>query len=77
MVPERSEDSVSGVAVIGGKLFVSYLHDVRLKIAVFSLDGKALGEVPLPGPVSGGIFGEWDRDEGFLSYQSFTTPAEI
>ena len=76
VVPE-SEDSVNGVAVIGGRLFVSYLHDVRLKIAIFSLDGKPLGEVPLPGPVSGGIFGDWDRDEGFLTFQSFTAPGEI
>ncbi len=28
---------------------------MQLKIAVYSLEGKALGEVPLPGPVSGGI----------------------
>ncbi len=76
IVPE-SEDSINGVSVIGGRLFVSYLHDVRLKIAVFSLEGKALGEVPLPGPVSGGIFGDWDREEGFLSFQSFTAPGEI
>jgi prolyl oligopeptidase len=76
VVPE-SQDSINGVAVIGGRLFVSYLHDVRLKIAIFSLDGKALGEVPLSGPVSGGILGDWDRDEGFLSFQSFTAPGEI
>ena len=75
VVPE-SPDSINNVSVIGGRLFVQYLHDVRLKIAVFSLDGKALGEVPLPGPASGGIFGDWDRDEGFLTFQSFTAPGE-
>jgi prolyl oligopeptidase len=72
----ESADSIEGVSVIGGRLFVEYLHDVRLRIAVFSLDGKPLGEVPLEGPVSGRVSGDWDRDEGFLSFQSFTTPGQ-
>ena len=75
IVPQGA-DSISNFAVIGGRVLVSYLHDVRLKIETFGLDGKSLGEVALPGPVSGGIFGQWDEDEGFLSYQSFTSPGE-
>ncbi|HKA35916.1 MAG TPA: prolyl oligopeptidase family serine peptidase [Thermoanaerobaculia bacterium] len=75
IVPE-GPDAISNFAVIGGRVFVSYLHDVRLKVEMFGLDGKRLGEVALSGPVSGGISGEWDHDEGFLSYQSFTSPGE-
>lgn len=75
IVPE-GPDTISNFQVIGGRVFVSYLRDVRLKIEMFGLDGKRLGEVALPGPVSGGISGEWDQEEGFLFYQSFTSPGE-
>src|SRR5262249_26372888 len=76
VVPE-GPDAIAGFAVVGGRLFVDYLHDVRLMIGSFSLDGKRLGDVALPGPVSGRIAGEWDQDEGFLSFQSLTSPSEI
>ena len=59
IVPEGA-DAIAGFAVVGGRLFVDYLHDVRLVIASFSLDGKRLADVPLPGPVSGRMAGDWD-----------------
>ena len=37
---------------VGGKLLVHSLHDVTSQLRLFSLDGKAAGEVPLPGPGS-------------------------
>ena len=63
IVPESS-DSIESFAVIGGKLFVRYLHNVASAIKIFSLDGKALGEVRLPGLGSGEIFGRWNSPEG-------------
>jgi prolyl oligopeptidase len=67
-------DAIEGFSVIGGKLFVNYLHNVTSHIAIFSLEGKPLGEVSLPSSGSASIFGRWDRDEGILSFSSYTTP---
>jgi prolyl oligopeptidase len=72
-----AEDAIESFSLIGGKLFVNYLHNVTARIAVFSLEGKALGEVALPSSGSGGVFGRWDRDEGILYFSSYTTPASI
>jgi len=76
IVPESS-DSVENFAVIGGKLFVRYLHNVASVIRIFSLEGKPLGEVKLPGLGSGNISGRWNSPEGVLSFASFIMPNSI
>jgi len=70
-------DAIEGYALMGGKLFVNYLHDVTSRIAIFSLEGKPLGEVALPSAGSATIYGRWDRDEGILAFSSYTTPASV
>ena len=76
IVPESS-DSIESFAVIGGELFVRYLHNVASAMKIFSLDGKALGEVRLPGLGSGEIFGRWNSPEGVVTFTSFATPPSI
>ena len=77
IVPE-GRDAIAGFSLVGGKLFVSYLHNVTSQIKIFNLDGKAVGEVSLPGLGSGsGISGRWDSNEAFFSYRSFVTPQTI
>jgi prolyl oligopeptidase len=71
------DDSIEDSAVIGGKLFVRYLHNVVSRISIFSLEGHPLGAVPLPGLGSGGIFGRADQKEGILYFSSYTTPYSI
>ena len=44
-----TEDAIDGFTLIGDKLFVNYLHNVATHISIFSMEGKPLGEVPLPG----------------------------
>jgi prolyl oligopeptidase len=72
-----SDDAIDSFAAIGGKLFVNRLHNVTSQIAIYSLDGAKLGEVTLPGPGSGGIYGRADQDEGLLSFSSYTTPYSL
>jgi len=74
IVPQ-AESAIESFSVIGGKLFVNYLQSVTSQIAIFSLDGKSLGEVKLPSAGSAGVSGRWDRDEGILYFSSYTTPA--
>jgi prolyl oligopeptidase len=72
-----TDDAIAGFNVIGGKLFVTYLHNVTSRIAIFSLEGKPLGEVALPSAGSASIFGRADSDEGILHFSSYTTPPSI
>jgi prolyl oligopeptidase len=76
VVPESS-DSIESFSVVGGKLFVRYLHNVTSVIKEFALDGKPLGEVKLPGLGSGSLFGRWTSPEGVLTFTSFITPFSI
>jgi prolyl oligopeptidase len=76
IVPE-GKDAIESISTIGGKIFVSYLHNVSSRIAIFSIDGKPLGEVALPSVGSASISGRWDRDEGFLYFSSFADPDSI
>jgi prolyl oligopeptidase len=76
IVPE-GEDSMENSALIGGKLFVMYLRNVASRIGIFSLEGKPLGEIQVPGLGSAGIYGRADQKEGVLYFSSYTTPYSI
>ena len=71
-------DAIQGFSLAGGKLFVSYLHNVSSQIKIFTIDGKAAGEVRLPGLGStGGLQGRWDSNEAFFGFRSYITPQSI
>jgi prolyl oligopeptidase len=72
------QDTIDGFSLVGGKLFVNYLHNVTTQIKVFTIDGKPLGEVALPGLGSaGGLLGRWDSNEAFFSFRSYVRPQTI
>jgi prolyl oligopeptidase len=74
IVPE-GPDAIQGFALVGGKLLVHTLHDVASRLLLYSLEGKALGKVALPGPGSvGEMEGRWSDDELFFDFTSYTTP---
>ena len=77
IVAEGAE-SIDGFSLAGGKVFVSYLHDVSTKVKAFDLDGKPVGEIKLPGiGTSGAPTGEWEENEAFYNFTSFTVPNSI
>jgi prolyl oligopeptidase len=77
IIPE-GRDAIAGFSLVGGKLFVTYLHNVTSQIKIFNIDGKALGEVSLPGLGSAsGLAGRWNSNEAFFSFRSFVTPQTI
>ncbi|HET8675312.1 MAG TPA: prolyl oligopeptidase family serine peptidase, partial [Blastocatellia bacterium] len=72
------QDAVQGFSLAGGKLFVSYLHNVSSQLKIFTIDGKAAGEVRLPGLGStGGLQGRWGSNEAFFGFRSYITPQSI
>lgn len=76
-VVPAGHDAIDSYSIIGDKLFVVYLHNVTSRISIFSLDGKPLGEMPLPGVGSAGIWGRSDQKEGMLYVDSYTTPYSL
>ena len=73
-----SQDLLDDVSEVGGRFFASYLHDARTRVEMFDLDGKSLGELPLPGLGSAfGFAGRSDEHETFFAFTSFTMPTTI
>jgi prolyl oligopeptidase len=77
MVPE-GKDPIDGFAAVGGKLVVSYLHNVASKLKVFDAEGKYERDVAFAtlGSVSD-LDGHWSKPEGFFVFQSFHVPKTI
>jgi prolyl oligopeptidase len=74
IVPE-GRDAIQGFLPVGGKLVVHYLSDVSSKLRLFSLPGRAEGEIALPGPGSAtSLQGRFDADELFFDFASYTSP---
>src|SRR5438067_4000346 len=76
--PDPRDAVLQGAHVIGGKLLVNYEIDVTAEIKVFDLEGKHLADVAMPGLGSlGGVGGNYDSDEAFIDFQSFTVPTTV
>jgi prolyl oligopeptidase len=77
IVPEGS-DVIETFSIVGGKLFVTRLHDVITQTRVYTLDGKAAGEITYPtlGAASA-MSGRQTSNNGFYNFESFTIPPAI
>jgi prolyl oligopeptidase len=74
----ESEDVLDGHMVVGGRLACHYLRRASSALRLFGLDGSPLWEVELPGIGSlGGWGGEWDGDELFFGFLSFTVAPTV
>jgi prolyl oligopeptidase len=77
IVPEGPE-AIEDFAIVGGKLYVNRLKDVKLETAVYMLDGKPAGRIDYDGigsasPMQGRVSGRY----GFFSFQSFIQPPTL
>jgi prolyl oligopeptidase len=77
LVPERKDVSIRGVSLARGVLVVTLLKDAATRIELYSLDGKPLGELPLPGIGTAYLSTAQDRTEAFLTYTSFNEPSGV
>ena len=74
IVPE-GKLAIDGVSAAGHRIFVSYLDDVHTKILQFDINGKALGELKMPGIGTVSVpRGRWEDDEAFFGFSSFVDP---
>ena len=71
VIPE-GKDVIDGSSIVGGKLFVTRLHDVKTETAIYTLDGKSIGSIDYPGiGSSSGVYGLPTENEGFYTFESF------
>ncbi|KAB2901564.1 MAG: S9 family peptidase [Kofleriaceae bacterium] len=77
LVPE-SDATLENVAIVGGRLVLTYLRDAASELVVHDLSGKRVRQVALPAlGTSKGIAGNPDEDTGYFGYTSFTEASVI
>lgn len=77
IIPEQKE-VLQSVNTGGGYLFCSYLKDASTKVYQYTLEGKLVREIKLPGiGTAGGFGGKKDDKEFFYTYTSYNSPATI
>jgi prolyl oligopeptidase len=71
-------DVLQGIAAVGDKIVAGYLHQASARLRVLDADGKPRSEVKLPtlGTITG-LGAEWDGEEAFFGFQSFTMPEAV
>lgn len=74
IVPEDS-DVIESAGIVGGVVVVQKMRDARSVLMRYALDGRALGEIELPGLGKvAGFTGRADDPELFFSFTSFVYP---
>lgn len=77
IVPEE-QDVIDNWSIVGGKIYVNRLKDVKTETTVFTLDGKSAGKIDYDGiGSSSGIHGRTTDRYAFYSFQSFIMPGTI
>ena len=77
-VVAEGKDVIDGFNIVGGKLFVHRLHDVKSETAIYTLAGKAVGTIAYAGIGSASdLSGRVTDRYGFYSFQSFIQPPTI
>ena len=77
-VVSEGKDVISNFNIVGGKLFVSRLKDVKTETTIYSLDGQQTGTLSYPGIGSGSVvYGRQEATEGFYTFESFIRPETI
>jgi len=77
IAPEGS-DVIEDFSIVGGKVYVKRLKDVKSETEVYTLDGKQTGTVAYEGIGSASsVIGRSSDRYGFYSFQSFIQPPTI
>lgn len=77
-IAPETPDVIEGFSIVGDKVYVNRLKDVKTETSVFSLDGKAEGTVDYAGIGSASeMVGRTTDRYGFFSFQSFIQPPTL
>jgi prolyl oligopeptidase len=77
-VISEGKEVIDSFSIVGGKMFVSRLKDVKTETTIYALDGKEIGSLSYPGIGSGSVvYGRAKQTEGFYTFESFIRPETI
>ncbi len=77
IIPEK-DYLLDEVSLVGGRIFATYLEDVKSKVYIHDMQGNHTGELQLPTVGTfGGLSGKKDENTAFFSFSSFTFPSTI
>jgi len=77
IVPE-GKDVIEDFTIVGGKVYVKCLHDVKSEISVYSLDGKREGTIPFDGiGTASSVYGRTTDRYGYFSFESYIQPPTL
>lgn len=78
IVPENRKAAIRGTSNAGGRIYVSYLEDVKPRIIGYQLDGTRKEEIAFEtlGNLAS-MSGTWESPVAFFSFGSFHTPQTI
>jgi len=71
----QTENTLTGVHIVGGQFLATYLQDAKTQVRQYALDGTPVRDIELPGIGSAtGFTGDHDHPETFYSFSSFAIP---
>ena len=77
IVPEAA-DAIDDFNIVGERIYVNRLHDVKTETSVYTLDGKAAGSLPYDTIGSATTLAGRSTDRyGFYSFESYIVPPTI
>ncbi|QUT04535.1 S9 family peptidase [Sphingobium phenoxybenzoativorans] len=77
IVAQRAQ-TLSGASMIGSRIVIAYLADTRTYAELVEMDGRRVGDVPLPGiGTAAGFAGKGGDPETFFSFSGFTMPSTV
>ena len=77
IVPEQ-KDVLQSATVVGDRIITTYMKDASNRVYAYSLEGKLLNEITIPGiGTLGGFTGKQHDKVSFYSFTSFTVPTTI
>ena len=78
IVPENPKASIQGTSLASGRVFVSYLEDVKPRIVGYDLSGRRQEEIAFEtlGDLAS-VSGSWESPLAFFSFSSFHVPQTI
>ena len=77
IVPE-SPDVIDDFSIVGSKIYVKRLKDVKSDVSAYSIAGKPAGTLDLPGiGTASAVQGRPDQRYGFFSFESYIQPPTL
>ncbi|MES2158083.1 MAG: prolyl oligopeptidase family serine peptidase [Pseudomonadota bacterium] len=77
VVRERG-DTLAGGSLVGNRMILAYMTQAETVAELVELDGRKVGDVPMPGMGTAAGFGGRNGDaETFFSFSGFVTPSSI